>query len=218
MTDAGVAALRVECELVSAAVGVDASTVISRVAGRFAAVAESLGGSADGGDDFASLSARTLGLLDRAQAPVSGDLLRSIGDAGSHPTHLWADGLVHTCLVARVFDLGGEPVTSSVVPAIDWLVSSLPQASVGLLDVLTAPVAIHIGPPCDRTITLWHVGDGVGVGESSESATAAAAHVTIDPVDLLRCCAGRSRWSDEDTSITGDRDLAAAVLDRLATA
>lgn len=149
------------------------------------------------------------------QVPVAGDLLLHFGTTGQHPTHLWADGLVHELLVHRVFDLeAGPPLPASVAPAVAWLVSALPQVALdGLRSALTAPVAIRVGPPVEVPFTLWRVGDGVGVGDAVDGPRAAHAVVTIDPIDLLRCTAGRSSWRDHSVQIDGDAALASRLLD-----
>lgn len=153
--------------------------------------------------------------LDALQVPVAGDLLLHFGSAGQHPTHLWADGLVHELVVHRAFDLGvGGVDHASVSPAVAWVVSALPQvALVGLRQALVAPVAIHIGAPVSAPITLWRVGAGVGVGDAIDGPGAAAAGVVVDPVSLLRFTSGRSAWRDEALELTGDVALASAVLD-----
>lgn len=153
-----------------------------------------------------------LGTLDELQTPVAGDKLRDFGPLGQHPSHLWADGLVYICLVRRCFDDGGEVFPASVGPAIAWFESALPQvARDGLHRVLDAPVAlVH-----HEAITLWRVGDGVGLGEAPQGIDAAAATVTLDPLALLRIASGRSRWRDEDVRIDGDDALARRTLDEV---
>lgn len=153
--------------------------------------------------------------LDGRQVPVAGDLLLHFGSAGQHPTHLWADGLVHELVVHRTFDLGvGGVDRDSVAPAVAWMVSALPQIALeGLHRALTAPVAIRIGAPVGAPITLWRVGAGVGVGDGLDGPRAASASVVVDPVVLLRVTAGRSAWRDEPIELRGDVELAAAVLD-----
>lgn len=146
------------------------------------------------------------------QVPVSGDLLRDFGPLGKHPTHLWADGLVHACVVHRCFEQGGELLPASVAPAIRWFESALPQvACTGLHRVLDEPVAFAL----DRPIILWRVGDSVALGESPAGVVAAAAIVRVDPVALLRFTSGCSRWTDEDVVIAGDVELARRVLDEM---
>lgn len=153
-----------------------------------------------------------LGTLDELQVPVAGDKLRDFGPLGQHPSHLWADGLVYICLVRRCFDGGGDVFPASVDPALAWFESALPQiARDGLHRVLDAPVAlVH-----DEAITLWRVGDGVGLGEAPQGIDAAAATVTLDPLALLRIASGRARWQDEDVRIAGDDALARRTLDEV---
>lgn len=153
-----------------------------------------------------------LGTLDELQVPVAGDLLRDFGPLGKHPSHLWADGLVYVCMVRRCFDDGGDVLPSSVGPAIAWFESALPQvARDGLHRALDAPVALVL----DEPLTLWRVGDGVGLGEAPEGVDAAAARIDIEPVALLRVASGRSRWQDEDVRIAGDELLARRTLDQV---
>lgn len=153
-----------------------------------------------------------LGTLDDLQVPVAGDKLRDFGPLGQHPSHLWADGLVYICLVRRCFDGGGDVFPASVGPSLAWFESALPQvARDGLHRVLDAPVAVvH-----DEAITLWRVGDGVGLGEAPEGIDAAVARISVEPIPLLRIVSGRSRWRDEDVRIDGDDALARRVLDEM---
>ena len=146
-----------------------------------------------------------LGTLDELQAPVAGDKLRDFGVLGQHPSHLWADGLVYVSLVRRCFDGGGSVFPESIEPALAWFESALPQVA------RDAPVAIvHLEP-----ITLWRVGDGVGLGEAPQGIDAAAARVTVEPLALLRIASGRARWQDEDVRIEGDETLARRTLDEV---
>lgn len=153
-----------------------------------------------------------LGTLDELQTPVAGDKLRDFGPLGQHPSHLWADGLVYVSLVRRCFDGEGPVFPESIEPALAWFESALPQvARDGLHRVLDAPVAIVHREP----ITLWRVGDGVGLGEAPKGIEAAAARITVEPLALLRIASGRARWRDEGVHIEGDEALAHRTLDEV---
>ena len=165
---------------------------------------------------YESTSRHAIDRLAELQAPVVGDLLVHFGSLGRHPAHLWADGLVYEHVVHVGLDLGVDTGIdrqdpASLVPAVGWLLSVVPQVcDTRLRAALRELLCLRIGPPVDGAVTLRSVGEAVAVGTGEARDRAAA--VTVAPIALIAATAGRACWSALDTAIDGDRALTRTVL------
>ena len=105
----------------------------------------------------------------------------------------------------------GPPATERLMaPAVDWVLTALPQQVRDVPEMAGALRLVLLGPG-GRSVHLTVRGGRFAVSE--RAADPPAAVVTSSTDDLLRWATRRRSWRELDVAVTGDRDSVSAALD-----
>jgi uncharacterized protein (TIGR03083 family) len=172
-------------------------------------------------DYYREQSAAGLATLAALQGEELRDNTLEMLDLGSYRLHQLSDAVSFDHLVHLTSDLlapfgpishGDVDVAVAIDPAIDWMVSGLPQmCGEAVAAALTSPVALRLTGATERTFVLARGGEGVAVTETGDVPENIA---TTQATDFLRWGTTRSAWRSA-VEVSGDRKTVAAVLDAI---
>ncbi|ROZ50556.1 hypothetical protein EEB13_12410 [Rhodococcus sp. WS3] len=172
-------------------------------------------------DYYREQSAAGLATLTALQGEELRDNALEMLDLGTYRLHQLSDAVSFDHLVHLTSDLlapfgpishGDIDVAAAIDPAIDWMVSGLPQmCGEAVAAALTSPVALRLTGATERTFVLARGGEGVTVTETGDVPENIA---TTQATDFLRWGTTRSAWRSA-VDVSGDRKTVAVVLDAI---
>lgn len=175
-------------------------------------------------DEFNTYTDDFLGALEGLQAEPVASTEATLGDLGTHPTHILANAFCFDAYCHLRHDMLGpetslerdlpEPTAIQLRPGIDWMLAGLPQmCTEALAPVATAPVQLELTGVGGGTWVLGPVGDD-GLITVSEGAGESVAQVSSSAHAFFNWATKRSDWRDHCT-VSGDEAVAAGVLDAI---
>jgi uncharacterized protein (TIGR03083 family) len=147
----------------------------------------------------------------------------SLGELGTHPLRILAGTFAFDayCHLRHDIVAPGGPIERDLPPAddlrllggIEWMMFGLPQmCEAPLGPVLRAPMAFEFTGPGASTYVISPNAEGPAGVTEIDGASAAVATVTSSAHDFVSWGTQRSNWREQST-VSGDTEMAAAVLD-----
>ena len=161
-----------------------------------------------------------LGLLAAVQEEPATSAPTDLGDLGVHPTQILSDAFAfdHHCHLRFGILAPYGPIsrdvpaadTARIGPGIDWMLAGFPAMCPDASDALTAPLRLDLTGPGGGSWTL-SPGSPMNIEEGDQDT---GTLVSSDANVFFSWGTTRSPWSEHCT-VTGDKSLAAAVLDAM---